>query len=162
MTANLGRTHRSFVSYIDKSREYYRAHGYEQPYIWAHHDDVPFCQLSKPLSDCRIGVVTTADKGSRDAPRSTKLFAAPNAEAGGLFTETAWDREATHTDDPETYLPLARLSECVKRQQIGSSSPRFYGVPTHYSQRRTTQEDAPQIEVWIREDSVDAVLLVPL
>ncbi|MGY8961496.1 MAG: hypothetical protein ACKVKG_18610, partial [Alphaproteobacteria bacterium] len=55
------RTHRSFVSYMDKSREYYNAHGYDRPYGWAHHDETPFQALTKPLSQCRVGVVTTAD-----------------------------------------------------------------------------------------------------
>ena len=54
------RTHRSFVSYIDKSREYYAAHGYTQPYQWAYHKEVPFSMLRKPLSDCTVGVVSTA------------------------------------------------------------------------------------------------------
>ena len=155
-------THRSYVSYIDKSREFYAAHGYEHPYRWAHHEDVPFCAMSKPLAECRIGVVTTADMASRDGPRSTKLFAVPNSKAGGLFTETAWDREATHMDDSETYLPINCLRAAVARGQIGSLSTRFYGVPTDYSQRRTTEEDAPQIEAWLREDSVDAVVLVAI
>ena len=157
-----GCTHRSFVSYIDKSRKFYQAHGYEHPYRWAHHKDVPFCPLPKPLTECRIGVVTTADKANRDAPRETKLYASPIDKAGGLFTETAWDRDATHMDDPETYLPIARLSEAVEGGLIGSISPRFYSVPTDYSQRLTTAEDAPQIETWLREDSVDAAVLVAI
>ena len=157
-----GCSHRSYVSYIDKSRTYYAAHGYERPYIWAHHRDVPFCTPTKPLAQCRIGVVTTADKASRDGPRSTKLFAAPNSEAVGLFTETAWDRDATHMDDPETYLPIKCLRKAVRQGQIGSLSPRFYGIPTDYSQRLTTEEDAPQIAAWLREDSVDAVVLVAI
>lgn len=37
------RTGRSHVSYIDTSREYYAAHGYEQPYAWATNDDRPRC-----------------------------------------------------------------------------------------------------------------------
>ena len=159
---NKGHTHRSFVSYIDKSRTFYRAHGYEQPYRWAHHRDVPFQRLSKPLADCRIGVVTTADKGGREAPRSTKLFAAPHTDASGLFAEKSWDREATHINDPETYLPLTRLGECAARGRIAAVSPRFYGIPTDYSQRRTTEEDAPRIESWLHEDAVDAVLLIAI
>ena len=155
-------SHRSYVSYIDKSRVYYAAHGYEHPYRWAHHRDVPFSTLTKPLAKCRIGVVTTADKASRDGPRSTKLFAAPISEAVGFFTETAWDRNATHMDDSETYLPIKCLLKAVRQGQVGSLSPRFYGIPTDYSQRRTTQQDAPQIEAWLREDSVDAVVLVAI
>ena len=110
-----GISHRSHVSYIDKSREYYRASGYERPYRWAHYEDVPFSRLAKPLSQSRIGVVTTADQAPRGAPRATKLFTAPNSESGRLFTEKSWDREATHTDDPETYLPLARASRNMSR-----------------------------------------------
>jgi hypothetical protein len=153
---------RTFVSYIDKSREYYAASGYEQPYRWARHEDAPFTPLGKPLSQCRIGVVTTADQGPRDAPRSTKLFVASNAQQTGLFTEKAWDHEATHMRDPETYLPLARLAGHVAAGRVGSLSPRFYGVPTDYSQRLTREHDAPQVEAWMRADGVDVALLVPL
>ena len=157
-----GISHRSFVSYIDKSREYYQAQGYERPYRWARYEEVPFAPLSKPLSQCRVGVVTTADQGPASAPRATKLYTAANAEGGKLFTEKSWDREATHTDDPETYLPLARLAEHVEAGHIGSLNPRFYGVPTDYSQRLTIEQDAPQIEAWMREDGVDVAILVPL
>ena len=157
-----GISHRSYVSYIDKSREYYGASGYERPYRWARYEDVPFSRLTKPLSQSRIGVVTTADRASGAAPRGTKLFTAPNSEGGRLFTEKSWDREATHTNDPETYLPLARLAEHVDAGHVGSLSPSFYGVPTDYSQRLTLEQDAPQVEAWMREDGVDIALLVPL
>ena len=155
-------SHRRYVSYIDKSREYYAASGYDRPYRWPRYDHVPFARLDKPLSQCRIGVVTTADQAPGPAPRATKLFTAPNSAGGGLFTEKSWDREATHTDDPETYLPLQRLAEHVAAGHLGSLSPRFYGVPTDYSQRLTIEQDAPQIERWMREDDVDIALLVPL
>ena len=157
-----GISHRSYVSYIDKSREYYSASGYERPYRWARYGDVPFARLPKPLSQCRIGVVTTADQGPASAPRATKLYAAPNAEDGRLFTEKSWDHEATHTRDPETYLPLASLAGHVAAGTIGALNHRFYGVPTDYSQRLTLEQDAPQIEAWMRADAVDAALLVPL
>ena len=51
---------RVFVSYIDKSREYYLAQGFGNPYRWAYNADVPFAPLPKPLAECRIGVVTTS------------------------------------------------------------------------------------------------------
>ena len=59
------RPYRSFVSYIDRSREYYAAQGYPKPYAWPHYDDVPFTPLQKPLSECRVGLVTTAGKPRR-------------------------------------------------------------------------------------------------
>ena len=35
-------TQRGFVSYIDKSREFYLAKGYGNPYRWASNPDAPF------------------------------------------------------------------------------------------------------------------------
>jgi hypothetical protein len=57
------RPYQSFVSYIDRSPEYYAAQGYSQAYSWACHDDAPFTPLKKPLSRCRVGMVTTAGLG---------------------------------------------------------------------------------------------------
>ena len=159
--------YRSFVSYIDRSREYYAAQGYAQPYTWAHFQEVPFTPLIKPLSECRIGLVTTA--GRRDSFDSGEVLprelyagsADPIPER--LFTNHLfWDKQATHTDDLDSFLPLHRLSEYAENGLIGSVSPRFYGVPTDYSQNRTIRQDAPQILEWCREDGVDAVLLSAL
>jgi hypothetical protein len=56
------RPNRSFVSYIDRSREYYAAQGYIRSYAWSHYGDVPFTLLRKPLSECRVGLVTTTGR----------------------------------------------------------------------------------------------------
>jgi hypothetical protein len=55
------RPYRSFLSYIDLSREYYAAQGYAKPYGWLSHQCVPFTKLERPLSECRVALVTTAD-----------------------------------------------------------------------------------------------------
>jgi hypothetical protein len=163
------RTHRSFVSYIDRSREYYAAQGYEKPYAWAHFADVPFTSRAKPLAACRVGLVTTAGRiKSEGAFGVGGHIREAYAEAAvpppkRLFTDHLfWDREATHTDDVDSFLPLNRLAAYAVDGRIGSASPRFYGAPTDYSQRRTTELAAPRILEWCREDSVDAVLLAGL
>ena len=163
--------HRSFVSYIDKSREYYAAHGYTQPYQWVYHKEVPFSMLSIPLSDCTVGVVTTAtlpahwqnlpDGQSRPQKRPYAESSYPVPDA--LYTmDMEWDKDTTHTDDLDTYLPLHRLQELQQSRLIGKVSPRFYGAPTTYSQRQTQESDAPVIFSWCEEDGVDIALLVPL
>jgi hypothetical protein len=165
-------THRSFVSYIDRTREFYTAQGYPKAYAWPRHADVPFAPLRKPLSECRIGLVTTAGKphakGKTDALGLglgvRELYAEPtDPPPTRLFTEDlGWDKEATHTEDVDSFLPVNRLSEYAAHGRIGSVSPRFYGVPTDYSQSRTSQRYAPRILEWCREDGVDAVLLSAL
>ena len=80
-----------------------------------------------------------------------------------LFTQTRdWDKEATHTNDLDSFFPIHRLQELVEIGRIGSISPRFYGIPTEYSQRRTIESDAPQLLSLMRDDGVDIAMLVPL
>ena len=163
-------THRTFVSYIDRTREFYRAQGYERPYRWARCHDVPFARLAKPLSECRLTLVTTAGPFHEQPPEDGVLRGAKQVWAGPtgatperLYTDDlAWDREATHTDDVESFLPLGQLRELAGAGRIGSLAARFHGVPTDYSQRRTREQDAPEILRRCREDGVDAALLVPL
>jgi hypothetical protein len=161
--------HRIFVSYIDKSRQYYAAQGYTNPYRWAYHQDAPFAPLRKPLVEARIGLVTTAsivDGEVEPAPFSVPkvVFSAPTDPAPeGLYTmHRSWDKVATHTDDLDSYLPIHRLQEAAAARRIGSLSPRYYGAPTEYSQRKTNEIDAPEILRLCREDGVDAALLVAL
>ena len=163
------RPYRSFVSYIDRSREYYAAQGYSKPYAWAHHDDVPFTPLRKPISECRVGLVTTAGRTQAEGLIGAgRLMREPYSEPANpppthLFTDDLfWDKEATHTNDVDSFLPVKRLAEYATGGRIGSASPRFYGVPTDYSQGRTSQRAAPQILELCREDGLDAVLLTAL
>ena len=48
------------MPYLERIRNYYQILGYGAPYEWAQHDDVPFASPQKPLSEMRIGIVTTA------------------------------------------------------------------------------------------------------
>ena len=165
-------THRIAVSYIDKSRNFYSAQGYEKPYRWASNLDTPFIELKKPLSECRVGLVTTAtipkpgvsleyDPGLL---KTTDLFSAPSDPTpDALYTmDRSWDKEATHTLDLGSFFPLDHLKSFVEEEVIESVSPRFYGVPTDYSQSRTSKKYAPEIHKQMQEDKVDIALLVPL
>ncbi|MEM1333719.1 MAG: hypothetical protein AAGG08_09700 [Actinomycetota bacterium] len=161
-------SHRAHRSYIDASREYYAAHGYDQPYRWAAFDDAPFTPLERPLAESVVGVVTTSflqhHESFDGAPAANKqVYAHPvDDRPANMFTDDlSWDKAATHTDDAESFLPLTRLAEFADAGRIGGLNHRFYGVPTEYSQRRTGL-DAEQIEAWCREDGVDVALLVPL
>lgn len=163
-------THRSFISYIDRTRNFYAAQGYEKPYRWAHHTAVPFAPLTRPLAESRVTVVTTAspfgEQDSRDGVlRGTKhVWSGETATTPDrLYTDDlAWDKESTHTNDVESFVPLEALRSFVVEGRIGSLSKSFHGVPTDYSQRRTTLQDAPEIVSRCLEDGADIALLVPL
>lgn len=163
-------TRRIFVSYIDKSREYYLAQNFNNPYQWAQNETAPWTPLTKPLSGSRLGLVTTASLVTWEGPDPSPgevpnaVFAAPVHPAPERLytTHRFWDKEATHTNDVDSFCPITRLSEAQRTGRIGSLSPRFYGVPTEYSQRKTNQVDAPEVLRLCREDQVEVAVLVAL
>ena len=151
--------HRRALSYIDASREFYAAHGYEHPYQWAVHDNAPLQRLAKPLSEANVAIVTTTFPHGETRPK--RVMSVPTSPTpDSLFTDDlSWHKEATHTDDVGSFLPIEALRRAGDR--IGSLNHRFFCAPTEYSQRATHQ-DAAQILEWCQEDEVDVVVLVPL
>ena len=160
---------RIFVSYIDKSRDYYLAQDYGNPYQWAYHRDTPFEPLRKPLAESRVALITTASLQPNDPDRDPftlprDVFSAPSdPPPTSLYTvNRSWDKEATHTNDLDSFFPINRLREAASAGRIGNVSPRFYGIPTEYSQRKSNEIDAPEVLRLCREDGVDVALLVAL
>ena len=52
--------HDTPIPYMLRIRDYYQTLGYGAPYRWAHYAEAPFMPLKKPVSQSRIGLVTTA------------------------------------------------------------------------------------------------------
>jgi hypothetical protein len=48
------------IRYMQRTRDYYQAIGYDEPYRWAHFDQAPFQSLRKPLTQSRVTIITTA------------------------------------------------------------------------------------------------------
>jgi hypothetical protein len=162
------------IPYIERTRTYYAALGYGPPYEWAHYATVPFHPLDKPLSDCRLTLITTAapyrpDKGDQGpgAPynAAAKFFRVYSGDTGQehdlRISHVAIDRQHTTAEDPASYFPLAALREAAASGRIGSVAPRFHGAPTNRSQRVTLEVDSPEIVARCTADSVDAAILVP-
>jgi D-proline reductase (dithiol) PrdB len=154
------------VRYMERTRDYYRAMGYTKDYVWSTFEDVPFARLAKPLREARIGLVTTAhppDRSNRDAKGIRHVWSGPLDPLPVLNTDNlAWDRESTHTEDRESFMPIEAVQGWARDGLIGGLTPRFHGVPTEHSQRKTIEVDAPEILKRLREDGADAVLLSAL
>jgi D-proline reductase (dithiol) PrdB len=162
------------LPYMERIRNYYQILGYGAPYEWAQHDDVPFASPQKPLSEMRIGIVTTAapfqpgkgDQGPRAPYNGAPKFFQVYAEAIDPFPDLriahiAIDRAHTTASDIASYFPLAALMKLAAAGYIGSVSPRFYGLPTNRSKRTTRDIDSKALLAFCQEDHVDAVVLVP-
>ena len=161
------------IAYMQRTRDWYLALGYGNPYRWAHHTDVPFQPLAKPLAQCTATIVTTAApfdpaKGPQGpgAPynAAAKFHQVYSGDTGAdhdlRIAHVAIDRRHTSMEDSGSWFPLPALRQAAARGRIGRLAPRFHGAPTNRSQRRTIEVDAPEIVARCRDDGVDAVLLV--
>jgi len=166
--------HDAPIPYMQRTRDYYLALGYGNPYRWAHYAEVPFARLAKPLARCRIGLVTTAapyqpEKGDQGpgAPYNgaAKFFAVYSGDTAIdhdlRISHIAYDRDHTSATDSNTWFPLPALRRAAIAGRIGALAPRFHGLPTDRSQRATLDRDAPELLARLREDAVDAAILVP-
>ena len=169
MSNTPGTTHSAFVRYIDRTREYYEAQGFERPYRWAAHDDAPITPLSKPLSESTVALITTANEPSppdwkAGEPRPLRrVHSFSTDDPPQLYThDLSWHKLVTHTDDLQSFLPIQAVKELAREGRLGGIADRSHGVPTEYSQRRTIEGDAPEILRKLREDGADVAILVPL
>ena len=162
------------IPYLQRIRTYYEALGYGAPYEWAHYAQVPFTALRKPLSQCRVALVTTAavyqpgrgDQGP-GAPYNAQakfysVYSGDSAHDHDLrISHVAIDRQHTTAEDSGSYFPLPALRRCAQAGRIGSLAARFHGAPTNRSQRTTLEVDGPEIVARCRADGADAAILVP-
>lgn len=161
------------IEYMRRTREWYLALGYGNPYRWAHHDDVPFTPLAKPLAQCTVALVTTAapyqpDKGPQGpgapynaAAKFYRVYSGDSAiDHDVRISHVAIDRKHTSMEDPGTWFPLPLMREFAAHGRMRLAR-RFHGMPTNRSRRVTAGIDAPELLARCREDGVDAAVLVP-
>jgi hypothetical protein len=159
---------------MERTRDYYAALGYGTPYRWAHYAEVPFSALAKPLSQCRVALITTAapfrpDLGDQGpgAPynAAAKFYSVYSGDVEKdhnlRISHVAIDRKHTTGEDMGSYFPLAQLRNAARQGLIGALAQRFYGAPTNRSQRHTLAVDCPELLRRCREDGADAAVLVP-
>ena len=161
------------IPYMQRTREWYLALGYDNPYRYAHFEDVPFQALTKPLHDCVLTLVTTAapyqaDKGPQGpgaAYNARAKFFAPYSGATAhdhdlRISHVAIDRKHASMEDSNCWFPLPLMRRWARQGRFQLAA-RFHGAPTNRSQRHTIKVDAPSIVQRCLEDGVDAAVLVP-
>ena len=161
------------IRYMQRTRDWYLALGYDNPYRWAHFADVPFQTLAKPLAESTVTLVTTAapyqpGKGPQGegAPfnAAAKFYQVYSGDTDRDHdvrnTHVAIDFKHTTREDSGTWFPLPAMREAAARGRFRLAR-RFHGMPTNRSQRHTWEVDCPDLLARCREDRVDAAILVP-
>ncbi|UOD49713.1 reductase [Orrella daihaiensis] len=161
------------IGYMERTRAWYLALGYNNPYRWAHYREVPFVKLAKPLHESVVGLITTAspfdpEKGPQGpgAPYNARakfyeVYSGDTALSHDVrIAHVAIDRQHTTMTDSGSWFPLPLLREFAAEGVIGRLASRFHGAPTNRSQRHTLSVDCPELLRRCQADGLDAVVLV--
>jgi len=162
------------VNYIERTRRYYKALGYETPYRWASFNSVPFTHPGKPLVQSTVGIVTTAapfdsSKGDQGpgapynaAAKFYSVYRLPIQPSPDLrISHVAIDRVHTTAEDPGSYLPIDALRCAAEQGKIAGIGQHVVGLPTNRSQKHTIEVDCPAVVSYMLQDEIDIAILVP-
>lgn len=158
------------VEYMKAITERYSKLGYT-PYKWYEADQPPlFVPLKKPLSESRIGVLSTSgayavgqvayyykdDASTRAIPKNT-----PKEKIH--FSHITENYLEGPRRDPACMVPTDALRKLEDENVIGEAADDVLScMGGIYSQRRVREELAPALLETYQKQNVDAVFLIPM
>lgn len=158
------------VEYMKAITERYNKLGYT-PYKWYEADQTPpFVPLKKPLSESRIGVLSTSgayavgqvayyykdDASTRTIPKNT-----PKEKIH--FSHITENYLENPRRDPACMVPTDALRKLEDENVIGEVAEDVFScMGGIYSQRRVREELAPALLEAYQKQNVDAVFLIPM
>lgn len=150
------------------------------------HDDTPIATLPKPLSACRVALLTSSGHFvDGDDPEPLGVVGMTQAEAEariGEFLREAPTLSAIPVDTPadrlcvrhggypvdsvakdhQVALPLGHLTDLAAEGVIGEVAPTAYSFVGAAAQARIRKDVGPAWAQQLADEQVDAVLLVPV
>lgn len=137
------------------------------------HDDTPWVTLSKPLSQCRVALVTSAglhlrddQPFTRDTPGGESTFRViPSdchpADVMQSHFSIGFDHTGIYRDLNVTF-PVDRLRELKQKGEIGSLSSDYYSFMGALRDASTViGETGPEVARRMKAEGVDVALLTP-
>jgi D-proline reductase (dithiol) PrdB len=132
-------------------------------------DTSPFTAPARPLSACRLAIVTTAGLHRRDdrpfAPADPTYRVIPSdtpaTEIIQSHTSLGFDRVPIMRD-LNIAFPIDRLRELVARGELGGLGPNHYSfMGAQRDLLRIERETGPEVGRRLREEGVDVALITP-
>jgi len=132
-------------------------------------DGAPYTSLTKPLSACRIALVTTAGLHLRDdhpfvgGDQSYRVIPSTTAASAILQSHTSigFDRVPIQRDLNVSF-PIDRLREMADGGEVGSLATNFYSfMGAQRDWTRMQSETVPEVGRALRSDDVDVVFMTP-
>ncbi len=129
---------------------------------------VPFVRPKKPLSECRLALVTTGGVHLPEQPRfdiDDPLGDCSYREIPTGATDLTWTHAYYRSDegtDLDSVFPLWTLRELVGEGVIGGLNHRHFSfMGAIHDVGPLVRETAPEAAGKLADDGVDAVLLTP-
>ena len=158
------------IRYVDELNEYYGAMG-NPPYRWTVNETAPLHRLEKPLSECRVSLLTSGGVSqcampafNPDARNDHRLDAISHDTAVDDFQ--IHDSYYDHTDaeaDINCVFPLARLRELAAAGEIGSLAEHFWSgfMGRIYNRSKVLEESGPAFAQRLEDERVDILVAAP-
>jgi D-proline reductase (dithiol) PrdB len=158
------------IAYVTRLNEFYRSQGFPA-YKWTVNDTAPMTPLTRSLRECRVAMLTSGGVSRKDthlfnpqARNDLRLDAVANDTAADFFVIS--DDYYNHSDadrDINCIFPIERLRELAAERAISSVAPHHYSgfMGRTYTRSAVINEAAPALARRLRDESVDAFVLVP-
>ncbi len=158
------------ISYVKAIDNYYQGLGYP-PYKWTVHSSAPFTPLPKPLSACRVSMLT-----SGGISHHTRAPFNPTAKNDLRIDDVDFRSNPSDFEVNDSYydtrdarkdlnvvFPITRLQELAREGVIGSIAPRLWSgfMGRIYNRSQVLEESAPALGRELQRDGVDLFVLVP-
>jgi len=158
------------IRYVEGLAAYYGSMGHPA-YQWSVYEDAPWHALSKPVSECRVTMLTSGgislcampgfDPMARNDHRLDQIPVDSDAEDFQIHDSYYDHRDADR--DINCQFPIDRLRELVEMGEIGSLAPRFWSgfMGRIYNRTKVLEESAPAYVAELKKDEVDLLIAVP-
>jgi D-proline reductase (dithiol) PrdB len=159
----------SHIEYVACLDQMYQSQGFP-PYKWSKFDISPWAPFAKPLNEACIGLISSGGI-SRDDQTPFDPWAVNDLSFREIPVDTPFERLRLHHNyfdhrdalkDLNCVFPVHRLQELEKEGFIGRLAPNAItlGMGRLYKRTALQNETVPQIVKALREQGVNAVLLV--
>lgn len=158
------------IAYVARLNDYYRSQGFPA-YKWAVNESAALVGLRKPLSRCRVALLTSGGVSRKDttpfnpqARNDLRLDAIDQGTASDFFAIN--DDYYNHRDaerDINCIFPIERLRELAAEGSIGGVARHHYSgfMGRTYIRNTVVNEAAPALARKLIDEGVDAFVLVP-
>ena len=158
------------IRYVERLNTFYRSQGFP-PYRWSVYETAPLTPLAKPLSRCRVSLLTSGGISRKDAApfnpqdRNDLRVDAVSQDTPAHFFMIS-DDYYNHQDADRNIncvFPLERLRELAAEGVIGEVAPQHYSgfMGRTYTRTAVLTEAAPALARRLKEEGVDVFVLVP-